>query len=146
MTTNHVYRFWLIALLFQLAIPHGIGADESAAPGIITVIGMEYPRLAHFAEVQGEVKILVKVAHDGSVKDAVIIEGNRLLAEDAKRSAYRWRYSGCPQALASCEMRISFRFVLLDGTCDSSACRSEFQFDVPNSVTVRAKHFNGPTQ
>jgi hypothetical protein len=102
------------------------------------VVGMNYPRLAHLAGVQGKVVLTARFLVGGSVGDVRIISGDAVLAQAAKESLSRWLFSGCKSSSNACEAKVTFTFVL-SGECDISNCPSEVQIDLPDSVTVRSK-------
>jgi outer membrane biosynthesis protein TonB len=101
------------------------------------VVGINYPRLAHLAGVQGKVVLTARVLVGGSVGELRIISGDAVLAKAAKESLSRWLFSGCKSS-SSCEARINFAFVL-NGECDIANCPSEVQIDLPDSVTISSK-------
>lgn len=102
------------------------------------VVGMNYPRLAHLAGVQGKVVLTTRVAVGGTVEDVRLISGDAVLAKAAKESLSRWLFSGCRSTSNACEAKVTFTFVL-SGECDISSCPSEVQIDLPDSVTVSSK-------
>ena len=110
-------------------------------------LGWPIQGLRHFIAAQGTVELIANIAKDGSVGDISVAAGKRPLTDAATSVLSRWQFSGCNASIMkTCHVSILFKFVLLDGTCDSSNCPSEFQFDFPNVVTVTAKRFAGPVQ
>jgi len=122
-------------------------AQNGDPPTVKRVIGLTYPRLAQLADAEGRVELIAKVSTDGSVEKVTVVAGKRLFTDAAKRALAQWLFSSCDATSGrTCEARVIFEFVLLNGTCDSSNCPSEFRFDFPNIATVRSKHFIGPIE
>lgn len=53
----------------------------------------QYPEEARRVRISGIVRVLVTVAEDGSVKDATVLGGDKLLAEVARQAVVQWRYA-----------------------------------------------------
>jgi TonB family protein len=107
-------------------------------PAVRRVVGLSYPRLANLAGVQGTVKLTAKVSAEGVVEGVRVVSGANLLADSAKEALMGWRFR-CPEASKPFEVNVDFTFRLLDELCSTSACPSELEIDLPNSVTVTAR-------
>jgi TonB family protein len=110
----------------------------SEEPTVRRVVGLSYPRLANLAGVQGTVKLTAKISTEGIVEGVEVVSGQELLVDSAREALRGWRFR-CPAASKSCGVNVNFTFRLLDEVCSTSACPSELEVDLPNSVTVTAK-------
>jgi periplasmic protein TonB len=74
----------------------------------------DYPPLARTAGVQGDVQVEIIIGEDGSVVDAHIISGHRLLQQTALQAARQWRFN--PTMLNKVPVKVqgilTFRFTL----------------------------------
>src|SRR5438067_796485 len=72
-----------------LAQEHKISVQKFEAP--------KYPPIARQARIQGEVKLALEVAADGSVTDVKVLSGPPLLTQAAIDNARLWRFhcNGC---------------------------------------------------
>jgi TonB family protein len=104
------------------------------------VVGLLYPRLALLAGIQGSVVVEAYVDENGTVRRTIGISGNPLLLQAARDSLQRWRFSGCSSAVNDCKIKITFQFMLVDGTCNVSECQSHTIFDLPDRVEISSKH------
>ena len=102
------------------------------------VAGIQYPRLALFAGVAGEVIIDVVVAGDGAVSDAVVVSGNSLLRDAATNSVRKWRFEPCASDRSNCQTTIQFEFKLAPGSCDISRGPNDVVIDLPAKVSSHA--------
>ena len=71
----------------SFAISSGVMASN-----LISAPSPEYPKLASFAHIQGQVILQVVVSRNGKVVDTHIIRGPRLLRGAATDAVRRWRY------------------------------------------------------
>ena len=100
------------------------------------LIGMDYPRVARFARVQGNVELIASVSPTGTVRDIRATSGPGLLIQPTKDVLMRWTFDGCdsPQG---CQIRIVFSFTLTDGPCvvtGSGSSPTEFEADTGPST------------
>jgi outer membrane biosynthesis protein TonB len=110
-------------------------------PVLKRIVGIEYPWFARFGAIQGTVNVVAAISRDGSVRHVRVTSGPTPLAAAVQDSISKWTFEGCTSEQGGCEMKIQVSF-LLTGSCDaSSRCPSEFEADLPDRVTVRAKVF-----
>lgn len=132
-----VVGFIIMGLVTSCQLSAQAGHSEVRAQRIV---GLEYPWFGRIVVVQGNVELAATVSRDGSVKRVRVISGAPPLAVPAKEALAQWLFIGCT-SLDGCEIQVTFTFVL-SGSCDASShCPSEFQVDLPNQVTVKAKAF-----
>lgn len=117
-----------------------VAQNERRGPFPVKVIASRYPLLAHLAGVQGDVQLAVTASADGSVRNARVVSGVGLLNESARAMVSKWAFSACEGAPQDCESTVTFRYVLDPGLCANSDCPTEFEFDLPATVTIRSKH------
>lgn len=95
-----------------------------------------YPPLARQANVQGEVKVSVEVANDGTVKLAEALEGNPILQATALPNARTWKFGGEQGAdLSRLKTTIVFEY-RLEGDPGWERCASHVIFDSFNHVEI----------
>lgn len=100
--------------------------------------GLKYPRLAHFAGVQGKVELEAIVSRDGGVEEVHTISGPPLLAEWMKEALKEWLFTNCSQISVPCRYKVTFVFELMTGSCEMSQCPNEVQIDLP-VITIRSQ-------
>jgi Gram-negative bacterial TonB protein C-terminal len=138
--TSQMFYITSIALLAALFCPaHPVAAQgQTPVPSPRTIYANGYPRLAHLAAVEGDVKLIAQVSPRGSVQSVRVVSGPALLAEPAKSLLSKWIFDPCDEK--RCEAPITFHFILDPGMCDKSDCPTEVQIDLPGEITMRAKH------
>jgi TonB family protein len=112
-------------------------AGSEIAP--LRIVGLQYPRLAHLAVIQGRVELAAVVSTDGAVKEVRTISGHPLLIEAARDSLRQWRFKNCPSSGTQCSAKVTFVFVLEKESCDLDRCPNDIQIDLPNTVTIKSK-------
>jgi TonB family protein len=70
-----------------------------------------YPELAKRMHIGGTVRVEAAVAADGSVTEAKIVSGNKILAPAAEDAIRKWKFA--PEAVASTE-NVAIEFELND--------------------------------
>jgi TonB family protein len=115
----------------------GNAASSELAPQRIA--GLQYPRLAHLALIQGKVELEANVSVDGAVKEVKVVSGHALLIDAAKDSLRQWRFTGCTPSSERCNAGVTFVFVLEKGLCDIDQCPKDLQIDLPGVVTITSK-------
>ena len=110
---------------------------QPVKPFPLRVVGLEYPRLANLAHVQGNVELKAIITGKGDVSSIQVLSGHELLARAARETAVKWKYTSCT-GTRPCEATLMFSFELT-GPCDHSECGTEFQVDLPNQVSVKAR-------
>jgi TonB family protein len=118
-------------------------SQQEGSHGLVVrrIIGVNYPRLANLAGIQGSVELTAKVAASGNVESIRTNSGHELLVDSAKQALQGWKFR-CATPGSSCEANVTFKFVLLNEICDQSACSTDFAVDLPNIVTVRTKRLH----
>lgn len=131
---------FLIRAAIALALIPGSAVCQTATLEIAPtrIVGVQYPRLAHLAVVQGRVELEALLSTEGVVKEITVISGHPLLNDAAKNSLEKWRFAGCTSG-ASCTAKVTFVFVLEKGICDIDQCPNDLQIDLPGTVTIRSK-------
>jgi len=117
----------------------GLGAADEGV-SVVHIVGLSYPLLAHFGELQGTVKLALTVGPDGAVRSVRRVSGNGLLADDATNTLMVWTFSHCGRDSGNCEYPMSVEFVLRSGPANISECKTEFTFDNPGRITVVSEH------
>ncbi len=121
-----------------LLIVAPLGGQEPLHQVPLRVVGLEYPRLANIAHVQGKVELLAKVLPDGKVGNITTMSGHPLLAAASQETLTKWRFAPCSPA-RNCDVGVTFSYVLTE-KCDHSCCTTEFAVDLVNlAIEVRAK-------
>jgi TonB family protein len=130
---NRIYAGLFIAL--SLATPRAWGEVR-----VKHLIGMEYPRLARLARVQGTVELIVSVSPTGTVRDIRSASGPSLLIPPTKDVMKQWTFDGCDTA-QGCEFRVVFSFSLTEGACvvTGPGSASQFEVDLPDHIQVKAR-------
>lgn len=116
------------------------GQDAAKTPVPVRVYAASYPHLAHLLGTQGEVRLAASVSPSGSPDQIRALSGPGLLIDPAKEMLAKWAFTPCGGGAASCEVRISFRFILDPGLCGDSDCPQSFSFDSPDTITIRSVH------
>jgi|SRR5579883_1377309 len=134
-----VIRQWPVGIPIAIFLALLVISLEAAGQWVTRprrVVDCQYPTLARAAHLQGEVKLLVTVAADGTVTRVAKQSGSDVLAEPAIRAVSRWLYEGCATG-KMCGAAVTFTFVLAGEPC-SGNCPTEFRVDLPDRVLVRA--------
>jgi len=124
--------FVLISLLPLLR-----ATDSSLS--IVHIQSFEYPYLAHLANEEGNVEIILFVGRDGAVRSTKVVSGNRLLADGAAKALTSWKFSPCNKPDGNCEYPMSIRFSLSGEPIVISECKTEFQFDNPGRIVITSR-------
>ncbi len=95
-----------------------------------------YPPLARQAQVQGDVKVKVEVAKDGTVTSAVPIEGSAILQAASVQNAKTWKF-GSAQGVDLSTFRTTITFTYkLEGERSFDRCAARILFDSFNRVEI----------
>ena len=127
-------------LAFDPAPSTVVAQNKGPGPFPVKVLATSYPLLAHLAGVQGDVQLAVTVSSSGTVQNVRVVSGVGLLNDPAQTMISNWVFSACEGSLQGCESRVTVHYVLEPGMCGNSDCPTEFQFDLPATVTIRSKH------
>jgi TonB family protein len=136
-------RWILLATLAAVAQPlqtPSAAQSGGAGPAPVKVVASAYPLLAHLAGVEGDVHLDVAVSAAGSVQSVKVTSGVGLLNDPARAMISRWAFSPCRDSKANCLSPVTVHFVLEPGMCPSADCPTEFQFELPGTLTLRAEH------
>ena len=90
--------FFLSPIAALLIVPQFEAQGPPDQPAIRSVVGLEYPRLANIARIQGSVELLAQVSPDGTVRNVKRISGNPLLAAAPQEALTNWRFAPCASA------------------------------------------------
>ena len=102
------------------------------------MVGLKYPRMAHYAGAEGKVELEALVSSDGTVKSVASVSGPRLLADWMNIALMEWRFTGCTTNEAPCKYRVTFIFERLTGTCWLPNCPNVVEIDLP-VITIRSQ-------
>ena len=89
-----------VATTFVLLMPafaqQPTAEEPKPTPGIsvIKFVAPSYPAIARVARIEGDVRLLVEIAPDGSAKAVTILSGHPMLKEVAASAVKQWRF-GC---------------------------------------------------
>jgi hypothetical protein len=108
-------------------------------PTAVHIVGLDYPRLAHMAGVQGDVELVLTTGRDGAVRAVTRKSGNGLLVGPTADTLKKWTFSPCNDTSGECQYSMSIHFVLRGGPLDISQCHTTFQFDSPGIVLVESQ-------
>jgi TonB family protein len=105
-----------------------------------------YPPLARQAQVQGDVKVKVEVAKDGTVTLAEASEGSAILQVASVQNARTWRF-GAGQGVDLSTLRTTITFTYkLEGERGFERCAARVLFDAFNRVEIIGhppRHYDG---
>jgi TonB family protein len=122
------YAAWVRLRLIPFIF--GILCNAQAQTFPARVYGLDYPRLAAQAGVQGTVVVRCELGRDGSVTSVKTVTGPAILADAASANASKWKF---PRPKRKAErVELIYRFEL----CESTTPKSEFIFEPPNLVIV----------
>jgi TonB family protein len=96
-TLNRVIAVGLLLLGGWAATSAPLAWGQETIRKTKSKVAPEYPELARRMNISGVVKIRVKVATNGSVKDASLMGGHPVLANAALDAVKRWRFEAGPQ-------------------------------------------------
>jgi len=98
-------------------------------------VAPEYPAIAHQAGIAGAVTVRVSLERRGTVTDALVVDGPKLLSQSALAAAKLWEFESSPSA--SREVEILFVYTLVP----ENACFQKTlpRFSPPARVEVAAR-------
>lgn len=117
-----------------------LGSGMEARDWVIAHLeSMEYPRVAAQAGTQGVVTLECRLSDRGEVMSVNVVSrpSRDLLARAAVANVKKWRFRTIrSDAPMPATVRITYTF-RLEGECAGAGrCRTEFQYDFPDRVTV----------
>src|SRR5689334_21887809 len=80
---------WMFLAVFTPAV---LAQGSGDVPVVLHFEGL-YPPLARTAHVEGPASVEVKIAPDGTVREAKALDGHAVLVWTATESARHWRYA-----------------------------------------------------
>ena len=119
-------------ILIMLAASVCLSAQGS---GLWTVSPLEYPRMAHAANIQGEVMLGASVGANGIPKQIKQKTGNPLLGEDISRQLLSWRFS--PSA-TDWTTDITIQFVLTEPSA-TELTPTRVTIESPSRIKVESR-------
>ena len=123
-------------MIIMCSVSYGAPVEEKLAPK--RIVGLQYPRVAHLAGIQGRVRLRVLVSESGSPETINIEDGSPMLAEAAKSALSKWTFTPCSAVQHKCEIEIAVTFTLSGDPCAIDSCSTDFQVDLPDDVRVIA--------
>jgi TonB family protein len=111
----------------------GISVIKFAAPA--------YPPIAKTARIQGDVRLLIEIASDGSAKNVSVLSGHPMLVQAAEDAVKQWRF-GCQRCDQPLRHIVTVSFVMdekLSATCQGNdfGTRQSIEPALPNRVVLR---------
>src|SRR3954447_2739036 len=106
----------LLAATFGMALYADGGVCQSQIDSArleiapVRIVGLQYPRLAHLAVIQGRVELTAVVSTDGAVNEVRTISGHPLLIQAARDSLRQWRFRNCASSGTQCSAKVTFVF------------------------------------
>jgi TonB family protein len=96
---------------------------------------LEYPKMAHTANIQGEVVLVASVDANGIPKQIKQKSGNALLADDIARQLLTWKFS---PSSSDWTIDITIRFILTEPSATNLA-PSRVTIESPARITVESQ-------
>ena len=94
------------------------------------IVSLQYPKLALFAQIQGEVLITAEIDSEGRVRSATASSGHQILRDAAEHNMKSWQFEpGSPR-----QVRITYRFVLKESAVSNP--RDSWTVDFPDRVEI----------
>jgi hypothetical protein len=111
------------------------------------IVGMEYPRIAAFSRIEGQVKLICAIDDKGEVIKAesrgltTSISAHSVLVKAARENIMQWKFSREKNVDSNVEgsFDIIYEFKLGKPARDSQHFRSSFVYEYPNLVIVEAE-------
>jgi TonB family protein len=126
------------------AVPEQPVSEPQSTPGIsvIKFVPPVYPPLARTARIQGDVRVLVDIAPDGSAKSVSVLSGHPMLSTAATDAVKQWRF-GCQRCEQPLRHVVTIAFLLddtLPGDCNGPRPEALLCVEpaLPSRVTVRS--------
>jgi TonB family protein len=115
-----------------------------ATPGIsvLKFVAPAYPAIARTARVQGDVRLLIEIARDGSATRVTTLSGHPMLSQAAIEAVRQWHF-GCQRCDGRLQHIVTITFTIddgLPGQCDASNQQPLRCVDpaLPDRLTVRS--------
>jgi len=105
------------------------------------VNSLDYPPLGLQARISGKVYLSVEVDVSGAVKKVIVISGEKILADAARKNLETWKFTSPPGQGAYSSQNERFEFIYVFRLLDENSPRSkeEFSYEFPNKVTLSAR-------
>jgi TonB family protein len=141
-----------LTLDFSLEVAHGdpvevvvpeVPMPLEPTPGIsvIKFVAPVYPPIARTARVQGDVKVYLVVATDGTPQQVQVVSGHPMLKDAAMQAVRQWTF-GLARPDREMNHEVVFRFRMLPGTIEEPAPAQPNEYiqpRLPSSVTIWAE-------
>lgn len=124
-----------VRLATVLLLAFSLTAEDR--PSVVHLTAIDYPRLAHWAGIQGTVKLALIINLQGTVSAVKYISGNGLLGEPAGEVLKKRTFSRCDAE--ECVYPMTIQFVLNGGPFSLWECKTEFDFDNPGAAIVSSQ-------
>src|ERR1700749_2587832 len=99
-----------------------------------------YPPLARAARVQGQTRLEVHLAADGSVQSANVVDGHPLFKESSRKNVLTWKFPATPgHNLAGKSIRVTFEYKVMEENPGSDRCATRVVFDSFDHVEIMAR-------
>lgn len=134
-----ITRLQLLVFVVVLGFSRLLSGASEGDLTAVHIVGLDYPRLAHMASVQGDVELVLTVGRDGAVRTVTKKSGNGLLVGPTADTLKKWTFSPCTETGGECQYPMSIHFVLSGGPLDISQCHTTFQFDNPGVAVVQSE-------
>ncbi len=125
------------ALLILIASPQSATSEWTPK----RIVGMDYPRIALLAQVEGEIEVNCELNPDGSVHSAKPFgqaKPHPLLLKAVQENAGLWIFMRSSEGIPKTNtIVLKYSFKLQGGPSDHP--RSQFIFDYPNKVSVTSE-------
>jgi TonB family protein len=108
------------------------------------VLGIVYPKLARYSQLEGDVKAKCSIKEDGSVTKVEILSSpHPLLSNEVKSNLLQWKFRHSGSGNPSNEIVVIYTFKF-SGVCDDERfCKeTEFWYEYPYHVIVLADQYS----
>lgn len=129
-------RLLITAIGVMLGLSAASGSEK---PRLSKAVPFDYPRLAHFINKQGKVKIALRISNRGAVDSVNIKSGPPILVDGIpKNTLKKWQFSRCTSKRIDCIYSFTIEFRLEGELCYISECPSTFEVTRTGTVVITA--------
>jgi len=122
-------------LLFLFTIARLADPADSYYP--LQLQSVDYPRLAIYAQITGDVELAITIDAEGTVTGVKRLKGHGLLADAAAKNVSTWRFGRTCGNAANTPGVLLMRYVFrLEGVAEEGHPRSKTFYTQPFTVTV----------
>jgi hypothetical protein len=126
-------RFLFVPLAIGFAVHSFCDEPQIVVPTHLQA--PQYPIIAKTAHISGEVEVQVTIAVDGSVADAMAVDGPRLLYRSSQDAVLKWRFVKPSRAPL---VETVFCDYKLNPATKNATSEVLVTFDLPNRVAIVA--------